>query len=416
MKTMKTGNCRGSALVTVLIVLTTVTAYLGIVVSSSLQRAYSATKLADRVRAQLVAEAGVTKAYSILVTNWSARIGDESFPEIEYAGGKFDCTVIPNETLNMAKIACIGTYGKDQITVIMDVKNNGSPTAGTDGSLSAVTNAAYGYGILAGCDIEFNGGSGFNLGNGKVHANGVFLKGGNGDLTAGELTFRESTILNGTWNIIANVRCDKNITTKGSGDFYGNVECDVLKLGAQSVVNGNKVLGNSVVDNVTIPLIDLTPYYNIALANGQVYGSSQVLVGNITVEPEGGVMWVNGRLDVRSTGTMKGCFIATESIDISGSIDFAAKNGYPLLVSRDGDIDISGGGTYVGLIYAKNGNFEKNGDGDVNGSVICGGSFLAGGNWAVLNYTNVAPPIDPNAIAGVSGSCRDVIGVSAWQR
>jgi len=425
-------DSRGSALVTVLIVLTTVSAYLGIVVASSSQRAFSATKLADRVRAQLVAEAGVTKAYSILVTNWSARTGDEAFPQLSYAGGTFDCTIVPNETLNMAKISCVGTYGDDQVTVIMDVKNFGSPTAGTGGSLSTSTNAAYGYALLVGGDMEFNGGSGFNLSAGTAHANGAFLKGGNGDLTAGTVTFRASSTYNGVPNLNATLKCDADITTKGGGDVTGNVECDNLSLGPVSLVNGNvtsltlnrpanvsgtKTVGASTVASVTIPTIDLTPYYAIALANGQVYSSDVHLSGSAGATPAGGVMWVNGTLRISSSGNFTGCFIATVDVDISGSGNFTAVNDYPLLVARDGLIDISGSGRYTGLIYARVGGFEKTGDGDVTGTIICGGDFLAGGNWDVMNYASVPPPLDPAAATGgTPGSSSDVIGVSAWQR
>ncbi|MDA1044002.1 MAG: pilus assembly PilX N-terminal domain-containing protein [Verrucomicrobia bacterium] len=78
---------QGSALFVVLIIIISMSALLTVVVKGGLQQAFSARKLSDRIRAQLIAEAGAHQAYNILKADWSERNSDAAFPLTSYGGG-----------------------------------------------------------------------------------------------------------------------------------------------------------------------------------------------------------------------------------------------------------------------------------------------------------------------------------------
>ena len=100
MKTSTTGNSKnGSALLIVLSIVVSMSALLIISVSGGLQQAFFATKLADRVRAQLIAEAGAHEAYMLLKSDWDARLTDTAFPLTAYGDGTYDVEVSPTNAI-----------------------------------------------------------------------------------------------------------------------------------------------------------------------------------------------------------------------------------------------------------------------------------------------------------------------------
>ena len=70
MKKRTKRNGEGSAILTVLIVVFSICAVLGVAVAAGMQRAFMSKRLADQVRAKAIAEAGVAQTYVCLSTNW----------------------------------------------------------------------------------------------------------------------------------------------------------------------------------------------------------------------------------------------------------------------------------------------------------------------------------------------------------
>jgi hypothetical protein len=174
----------------------------------------------------------------------------------------------------------------------------------------------------------------------------------------------------------------------GSGDINGSIKTPTLTKSGSGRIDGTTSLGP--VANVSIPVIDLTPYYNHAYANGQVF-SGRTISGSTNITIPGGVMWVNGNFTYSGSGDVNGSIFATGDITISGSGDFTAASTYPAIVSRDGNIVMSGSGKVSGLIYSRIGDLTKSGSGDVTGSIICGRNFTKSGGWNTLTYENSAP-------------------------
>lgn len=229
---------------------------------------------------------------------------------------------------------------------------------------------AYEYAILSCEDMTFTGSGIIDVGEGLVHTNGNFKMPGSGTLRG---------------NLSSSVR----IWCTGSTIIHGDATTPVWKGMSPGNVTGTATTAS--VDPIAIPDIDLTPYYNEALANGEVYTGDQHFSVSSTIQPVGGIMWVDGDLKISGSGNIIGCFIATGYIKISGSGDQIKVGDYPAIVSRDSYIDISGDGQFHGLIYAPNGYINKSGSGDVVGSIICGGEFKKSRSWSIMTYEDSTP-------------------------
>ena len=130
MRTDKHRGTRGAALVTVLVIVTSVSAMLGVAISAGMQRTLMARRLSDRIRAKAIAEAGVSYAYAVLTTNWGARAEADLFPPSDYSGGRYELSVIPIGEMG-AVISATGHYGTATQEAILDAADFGIDTGGT---------------------------------------------------------------------------------------------------------------------------------------------------------------------------------------------------------------------------------------------------------------------------------------------
>jgi hypothetical protein len=382
-------NRRGAALITVLGFVLIIASFLGYVAYASVQRSFMARKMTDRGRAIAIAEAGANYAYTILSTNFAARENDAAFPDTAYAGGRYDVGV-KSVGADKAVICSTGRYGTVQEVAILDVMT--CPVGGGGGGGGGRPTNAYGFAILAGGNLTWAGNSDLQMSNGWMHCNGTYSA-------------------NGINVARGNVSASMAIRMVGGATITG--------IGMAPSISGGTV-GTPVVGPVapmTIPSIDLTPYYNQALASGQVFASGKAFSGNVT--PPGGVAWVNGSMSF-GNGVYQGCFIATGAVELkttgNGTIEFRKVASYPLLVSRDAGITIKQAKmfTFRGLIYCKVGSFDKQGNGDVygRGSIIAAGNISKNGGWAGMIYedSTPAPP------GGGDDGQQYVVVPSAWQK
>jgi cytoskeletal protein CcmA (bactofilin family) len=421
---------KGSALITTLAIVTVLCVLMASVWVVGESRTFTTRKLGDRGRALSIAEAGIAKACAVLATNWDLRTQPAAFPATAYGGGTYDVAVTSVGS-NRASLCSTGTFGSVTESAVLDVVNNAVPTGGGGGG--GAPTGAYACAIMANGPITLSGSVEFNVGtNGIVHGNSTFSKSGTGNFRAKTLEFVGATSMSGGWTFYSDFNAGGNCTVSGSGRIMNNIWCDAFQSSGSFKVMGNGtvltykktgtsgIMGtlvtnvNNTVPALAIPDLGLDAYYNWALANGEVY-SNKSISGSATVEPVGGIMWVNGTLNISGSGNLVGCFIATGNISISGSGNQIKVSNYPALVSRDGNITISGSQSFHGLLYAKTGSFSKSGSGAVVGSIICGGSFTASGSWGVLTYED-STPIPPGGGGGGGGSVSNNLDITAWQR
>ncbi len=386
---MKTGHraCRrnGSAIFTVVVLILVLSTVIGVVVAASAQRSFGVRRLLHHTRALTLAEAGANEAYNRLRADWSARTSDDAFPATPFGGGFYDVTV---RTLGeqLAIVTSVGVYRGVTNTVVVDVAKAASIPGST-----VPPNEAFGYAILSGGDMTWNGSGLTDVAGGRIHTNGKFKMTG-------------CSIGLGTLSA-----CGRLWST-GSSLLDGDTDAPSYRGKSPGNVTGTARVG--AVPAVTIPPIDLTPYYAEAMRNGQaVEGDVHWSRSTDTVIP-GGILWVNGDFKFSGSGDIVGCVIATGDVDYSGSGDQLKVAAYPAFVSRDGDIDFAGSGSYHGLFYAPNGRFNKTGSGAITGSIICGGVFDKAGSWDAFAYED-STPVPP----GSSTSPQDgPVYVSAWQK
>ncbi|MFC1453376.1 hypothetical protein ACFLSJ_08550, partial [Verrucomicrobiota bacterium] len=172
MRTMSRNDSRrdGAALFTVLFVIFTVCALLATMATVSVQRAHAARLLADRIKAQAYAEAGASRAYSVLVTNFAARNNASEFPFTAYGDGSYHASVLPVSN-NLAVICSTGVCRSASVSVILDVRDYGG---GGSAGWSIDTNL-FKFAMLCGGVLDFGGCGALSSSNGtvKLHSNSI---------------------------------------------------------------------------------------------------------------------------------------------------------------------------------------------------------------------------------------------------
>ena len=386
---------RGSAMIPVMMVLVVAGTLVAALAYASAVRAVTTARLASRIKAAAIAEAGVAQAYLVLVTNWSARESDSAFPLVNYGGGTYDCTILP-VGLDVAVITSTGTFHGVAVGVVADCRNRGPrnrlPGAGGGGPGQALD--PYRYAVLSGGNGNWGGGGTISISNGTVHANGTFS-------------------MNGGGKVFGNVESSIAITGNGTCDIYGDADAPSYGGKFPDAIHGGADVTN--VPLVTIPDIDLTPYYNEALLDGGfgLYNGDQLWTTPPSA-PEHGIIWVNGNVKVTGNADWGNLtIIATGSIEWQGG-SLTNFGTYPALVSRDGDISITANQTMKGLIYAKTGDVSKGGNGLLMGQIICNGEFNKIGGASAIQYMNMQP-LPPGGAAD-DGPGPDLIELSEWGR
>ncbi len=162
------------------------------------------------------------------------------------------------------------------------------------------------------------------------------------------------------------------------------------------------------VPEVPIPDIDLTPFYNWALEHGEVRNG---FTATTDITPNGGILWVEGDVHISAPAVVHGSIIATGDINVSGQIDIVPTTCAFGLVSRDGDIHVTSGGTINGLIYAKTGGLQHTANGEIVRQIIVNGDIKKAGNSDIMSGYARSVPAPPGIVAST-----DNIVIATWKK
>lgn len=357
-------NNRGSSLIAVLsiaVILNLVLALVFVTVKNT--QVKTGTKRSNTVVLS-IAEAGKEHALSLFRSGSTSPVAGRVIDMINsesFGGGVYSVKCSSNVAIDTIYLRSYAEYvnSKCSIEVVCSVVSCAPPD-----------DSAYNYGLVAGGGINWTGSGSCNTGSARLHSNGTFRMAGSSDFTCNTLS------------------TSGNMTMSGAGSIYGNVHTPNLRRSGSGTISGTTTIG--AVPTVAIPVLDFNPYYEYALANGQVY-SGRTITGSASVTIPGGVLWVDGDFRYSGSGDIHGSIIATGDIKISGSGNFYRYANCPAIASVSGDIDMSGSGNVTGLIFAQVGGIDKSGSGDVIGSLICGGTLDKSGSWNTLTYINSAP-------------------------
>jgi Tfp pilus assembly protein PilX len=379
----------GFALATVLAGIFVSTLLVTGVVKYSMQRAYSASKMGDRAKAITYSEAGLDYAYSKISKDFELRNDVSAFPATTYGEGSYEI-ILSNSTNDYVLVSCVGYCGTASNVAAISVRNytdNSGDSDLTDGS------EAWGYAVFTGGSVSWTG-SGTYAGatNVMVHSN-------------------QAIELSGSGEIGADVFSVSSISVSGNAHIYGNATAT----DGVSAQKTTSITGTSITDpvsKITFPEIEMTPYYDEAVANGQVSTSVPSWLTTGDGSPSGGIIWIEGDAKLNIKGTISACIIATGSIVSVGKGTIKNYESYPTLVSLTGDISISGQGDYEGLVYAKTGGFSMSGSGMISGQIVVAGEVSKSGNSDAFSFVNSAP-IPPDSSDSAD---EDVIGISGWEK
>jgi cytoskeletal protein CcmA (bactofilin family) len=385
MKTIRYQN-RGFAVLSTLFIIAAISLMLGMLIKIGGQRAFTAKRLADQVKALAYAEAGVDYAYSIISQDFEERNNSDLSTETTYAEGSYTLTLTSVDD----KYVIINSVGKCGAAtkiaeILVDDENAGS--GGSTPAFDYSSMEGFNYAVLSGGTFNF-GGSGLVSGL-KMHSNSAIDIRGN---TSTDLDITSSTEIS-----------TGNVTVDGS------VTAPTVDLHNKATITDGAT--EAAVPPVTIPDIDLTPYLSWAEKNGEVHNGFST---SSSYTPVGGVLWVNGDVQISSHAVINGSIIATGNIYISGSVDINPTTTTFAMASRDGDITNTSSGTLNGLIYAKSGDYSQTANGTLIGQLIVNGTIKKGGNSDIINYVR-SVPTPPGGPGSTSPTTAWPV-ISAWQK
>lgn len=181
-------------------------------------------------------------------------------------------------------------------------------------------------------------------------------------------------VLGGNCSVTDNngtVHSNHNASADGSSFLDGNLTAVGSASGTPGAARGKNSSGvtgliksNAPYD--AFPKLNYDYYYQIAKANGMVLTGDQKFT-KTTLNPPGGVVWVEGNVFVGNRTTINGCLVATGNIKTSstGCVFFPQQlsdgSNAPALVSLEGDITMTAQAQLVGLVYAGSGSVKFTG-------------------------------------------------------
>lgn len=173
--------------------------------------------------------------------------------------------------------------------------------------------------------------------------------------------------------INANVSSTVSVTIDGKSgsEVLGHVRAPTIT--GKTYISGS--WSEETVDIIPFPDIDLTPWYDEALANGQVYDDARDVPN--PCNPPGGIVWVKGdaNIDITINGTLILEGVTGKEIIFSGNA--TAPNGGFAVACVNGNL--KNHGDVDGLVYVKNGNFHMNSNTPIVGQILVKGSLYCNG-------------------------------------
>lgn len=326
---MKQKHERGSAVLVVLGIISVVSIAGGMLSFVATQQMRSAQVTREILKARLIAESGLNKAFNAVKKDFSKvhAYADTS----EFGDGSFTVKVVsvPSVDANRAQLVSEGVCGIGRSVVSVDLENrpitsSASPDADTYFDLL--------FDLLVGGTLDLKGNFKANVSD--IHANG------NATISGSAETDAKTVSSAGT------------VTWKKPG---GTVEL----LSNQSSV---EVLSDALVAAIN-------QFVEYAKENDAVYASG----AEIPSSPPGGVAYCTGDSSGWSrTGT--GCFIFAGDASFQGNaVNVSSVNGYPaIIVMGTGEVKFNSGTEIHGTILIPSGSAKINGHATIYGAIVVG--------------------------------------------
>lgn len=324
----------GAAMVTVLGIVAVVSIVCGMLSLSASQQARSSQITREMLKARMIAESGLNKAYCSVKTDFTQA---QSYTLTEtFDGGTYTVTssTLGSEDGNRAQLVSVGVYGLGRSVVSADLENRPHTTeVSSDGFFSLD------YDLISGGDMTLTGNFGANV-------NTVFS---NGDINLKGSTDVEAMIVSGAKTIQWH-KMPENVTV-------------MPEQPAQEIYP----------ESLATAIESLIAY---ALKNGAVYDDA----ADIPASPPGSVAYCTGSgSGWRGGGT--GCFIFAGDFSSTYShLTVTSADGYPaLIVLSPSDVKFSAGTEIHGAVVLPNSSLQITGHAALYGPLLVGQTIKGSG-------------------------------------
>jgi len=390
----------GYALVTTLLIMTTLATTFAMMIQIGRQRLHTAKRLSNRAKALAYAEAGIDFAYSIVSVDMANCATPSLFTlnpggttltnniPSTYGEGSFELTLncISNRYVVITSVGKCGDAEQVAEILVEDVYAGSGGTNGTN----YADMEGFNFAILSGATFGFKG-SGSVLGSPgiKVHSNNQIN-------------------INGNAQTYVDISSSTGIRV-GNNTINGSITATSVKTHHHATITGGTT--ETTVPPVEIPDIDLTPYYTWASQHGEVYVGDFSTAVDYT--PNGGILYVIGDVEVSSHAVFNGSIIATGNITITGQADIRPTTDVIAMATEHGNLENTSTGTMEGLIYSKTGNYKQTANGTLEGQIIVGGEVAKGGESDIIIFKKSIPT--PPGTTGVTPT-KSLPVVAGWQK
>jgi len=326
----------GSAVLTVLGVISIVTVVCGMLGYSSTQQMRSSQITREMLKARLIAESGLNKAYNALKNDFALISGYQE--QAEFGDGSYTvkAVALSGGSVQRAQLISTGVCGLGRAAVSVDIENRPKVLSDDDPSDDYFNLL---FDLLVGGTLDMKGN--FKAEVTDIHANGSATISGSAETdaktvsSAGQVTWKKS---DGTVTLLSN-----------------QSPVEILTAALTAVIN------------------DFIAY---AEENGAVYASG----ADIPASPPGGVAYCTGDSSGWSR-TGNGCFIFAGEASFQGNaVNVSSVNGYPaLIVLGAGEVKFNSGSVVHGAILVPNGSLKFNGHADLYGAIVVGQGVTGNG-------------------------------------
>lgn len=376
----------GAALVIIMIILMVMAIAGASMIGMAGYQVRSVQRLIDRIKAEAIAEAGAAEAYAILRDDFSKRYQVDPIAVREFEGGVYNFSVAPVGD-HGAQLWGEGTYNGASFYVGMNLQD----VHPGEGPNNPPPSSPWAHSVFVNGRLTHNG-AGILIGsvrcNNEIRCNGAFVW--------------------GTESQDCDVWAYSQLRANGVTVIHGTVYSPSIRVNGVDQIR-EKVIGP--IELVEFPVLDLTPYYQIAEENGQVFSDGNYNGSYNWGAIPGGVRWFNGNLRVNGSLTYEGCIIATGYVLFNGVVYQIRVGDLPAVVSRDSYIKVNGASIFHGLIYAA-GDVTYNGAQLLEGGLLVGGNCRFNGAYGQIAYS-YSQPGSGGGGGGGSEDSKD-IAVTAW--
>ena len=314
-----THNKRGSAMVTVMLVVVVsmmTTASLFAFSSSTVHRV---RLLTEAIRAKAIAEAGINRGYNALQQDQSLRVTGTLYPTVEFGEGTYMVTT-ERMTGGWSRMISVGTFGRAEHQIGLDVRMDADSNA--DGTNDVVGVADF---------LKY-----------AIFCNGSFVINGTPKGITGDLHSNGSFGLNGTW---ANVSGQVSAPPPNSIPEANKAEWTNIHFPQISDPDFQAYLAEAAAAGIPVTFLS----GNQTFKKDQTFNGITVINGAVTFIGSGervinGLLYIAGSFTANGSTTLNGAIMVGGAATINGAsailgynADTIGAEGEDELATEDGD-------------------------------------------------------------------------------